>query len=176
MVHHALLRYFLESGVLSDRQYGLLPGSSTHEAISDLIRHVYSSINNKMLMGLLFLDISKAFDCILHKRLLKVLKLVGCTQDVITWFESYLTHMQIVTYNGIDSSRRIEPTGICQWTIFGPLIFIFYMNDIVDNMFYVKLSMYADDCVLYLSGNNWDTIRGKIQEDLDCFEHWGLFT
>ena len=33
--------------------------------------------------------------------------------------------------------------------------------------------MYADDCVLYLSGNNWSTIRNKIQEDLDCFEHWG---
>ena len=27
--------------------------------------------------------------------------------------------------------------------------------------------------VLYLSGNNWDIIRPKIQEDLDCFEHWG---
>ena len=33
--------------------------------------------------------------------------------------------------------------------------------------------MYADDCVLYLSGNYWLSIRAKIQEDLDCFEHWG---
>ena len=33
--------------------------------------------------------------------------------------------------------------------------------------------MYADGCVLYLSGNNWQSIRNKIQEDLDCFEHWG---
>ena len=37
----------------------------------------------------------------------------------------------------------------------------------------MKLSMYADDCVLYLSGNNWRTIRDGMQEDLDCFEHWG---
>ena len=47
------------------------------------------------------------------------------------------------------------------------------MNDIVDKLFYVKLSMYADDCVLYLPGNNWDSIRPEIQEDFDCFEHWG---
>ena len=33
--------------------------------------------------------------------------------------------------------------------------------------------MYADDCVLYLSGNNWANIRVKMQEDLECFEHWG---
>ena len=47
------------------------------------------------------------------------------------------------------------------------------MNDIVDKLFFVKLSMYADDCVLYLSGNNWDNIRVKIQEHLDCFERGG---
>ena len=46
------------------------------------------------------------------------------------------------------------------------------MNDIVDKLFYVKLSMYADDCVLYLSGNNWLNILAKMQEDLECFEHW----
>ena len=47
------------------------------------------------------------------------------------------------------------------------------MNDIVDKLFFVKVSMYADDCVLYLSANNWNVIRRKIQEDLDCFERWG---
>ena len=64
-------------------------------------------------------------------------------------------------------------TGIGQGTILGPLIFIFYMNDIVGILYYVKVSMYADDCVLYLSGNNWRNIRTNLQEDLDCFAHWG---
>ena len=56
LVHRSLLRYFLESGVLSDKQYGFLPGRSTHDAIFDLVRHIHSSINNKKLMGLLFLS------------------------------------------------------------------------------------------------------------------------
>ena len=124
-------------------------------------------------MGLLFRDISKAFDCILHDRLLYKLKAVGCDECVLEWFRSYLSRKQVVTYNGMESTACVVPTGIGQGTILGPLIFIFYMNDIVDNMFFVKLSMYADDCVLYLSGNNWQTIRYKIQEDLECFEHWG---
>ena len=173
IVQRSLLKYFLDYGVITDRQYGFLPGKSTNEAIFDLTRHIYSSINNKKLMGLLFLDISKAFDCILHDRLLQKLELVGCDNRVITWFTSYLDRKQVVTYNDIVSTLSSVPTGIGQGTILGPLIFIFYMNDVIDKMFYVKLSMYADDCVLYRSGNNWDNIRVKLQEDLDCFEHWG---
>ena len=79
----------------------------------------------------------------------------------------YLTRTQLVFYNDIESPVLRVPTGIGQGTILGPLIFIFYLNDVVDKLYYVKISMYADDCVLYLSGNNWDSIRDKIQE------HWG---
>ena len=124
-------------------------------------------------MGMLFLDISKAFDCILHERLLYKLNAVGCSDHVLLWFRSCLSRKQVVTYNGIQSPSCVLPTGIGQGTILAPLRFIFYRNDIVDNLFFVKLSMYADDCVLYLSGNNWLTIKNKFQEDLECFERWG---
>ena len=120
-------------------------------------------------MGLLFLDILKAFDCIIHKRLICKLKAVGCDNIVLKWFTRYLDRKQVVTYNDIQSSVSSVPTGIGQGTILGPLIFIFYINDIVEKLFFVKISMYADDCVLYMSGNNWDVIRNKIQEDLDIF-------
>ena len=159
--------------MISDRQYGFLPGRSTQEAVFDLVMHIYSSINNKKVMGLLFLDISKAFDCILHDRLIYKLRSVGCDEGVLKWFKSYLNRRQELTYQQITSPSTVVPTGIGQGTILGPLIFIFYMNDIVDRLLYVRLSMYADDCVLYLAGNNWDIMRPKIQEDLDCFEHWG---
>ena len=172
LVHRSLLQYFLDHGVISERQYGFLPGRSTNEVIFDLVRHIYSSINNKKIMGLLFLDISKAFDCILHDRLLSKLECVGCAPIVLSWFRSYFERIQTVTYNGIESLACPVPTGIGQGTILGPLMFVFYMNDIVDKLLFVKLSMYADDCVLYMSGNNWENIRKKIQEDLDCFEHW----
>ena len=100
-------------------------------------------------MGLLFLDISKAFDCIIHERLLFKLSAVGCDQTVISWFKGYLIRGQVATYNDIESSACVVPNGIDQGTIQGPLIFIFYMNDIVERLYYVKLSIYADDCVLY---------------------------
>ena len=89
-----------------------MPGRSTHEAIFDLVRHIYSAINNKKLMGLLFLHISKAFDCIIHDRLLLKLRAIGCSETVLIWFKSYLHRKQIVNYNGIDSPSTTVPTGI----------------------------------------------------------------
>ena len=173
IVHCQMLLYFSEHGVISDRQYGFMPGRSTQEAIFDLLIHVYSSINNKKLMGLLFLDISKAFDCILHDRLLYKLAKIGADEKVLAWFKSYLSRTQELKYRDVVSASVDVPTGIGQGTILGPLIFIFYMNDIVDNLYYVKYSMYADDCVLYITGNTWQSMRHKLQEDLECFEHWG---
>ena len=124
-------------------------------------------------MGLLFLDISKAFDCILHDRLLYKLSKIGADEKVLAWFKSYLNRTQELKYRDVVSASVDVPTGIGQGTILGPLIFIFYMNDIVDNLYYVKYSMYADDCVLYITGNTWQSMRHKLQEDLECFEHWG---
>ena len=121
-------RYFLDHGILSDRQYGFLPGRSTHEAIFDLPRHIYSSINNKKLLRLLFFDISKAFDCILHDRLLRKLQLVGCDEYVLRWFTSYLDRNQIVTYNEIESVSPV-PTGIGPGTAPRPLTV--YDTDII---------------------------------------------
>ena len=127
IVHRHLLSYFTEHQVITAQQYGFLPGRSTHEAIFDLTRHIYSSINNKKLMGLLFLDISKAFDCIIHERLLYKLRAVGCDRTVLKWFKNYLMRRQVVLYNGIQSPICPVPTGIGQGTILGPLMFIFYI-------------------------------------------------
>ena len=125
LVHRSFFNYVLHLGIISDRQYGFLPGRSTHEAIFDLSRHIYSSINNKKILGLLFLDISKAFDCILHDRLIFKLRAIGCDPTVISWFRSYLTRYQVVIYKDIESTACSVPTGISQGTILGPLIFIF---------------------------------------------------
>ena len=39
-------------------------------------------------------------------------------------------------------------TGIAQGTVLGPLIFI-YINDVVSTISHCKISMFADDCILF---------------------------
>ena len=59
-----------------------------------------------------------------------------------------------------------------QGTVLGPILLIFYINEIVKCVKYLNISLFADDCVIYLSGNNWDSIHRKIQRDFDCIVEW----
>ena len=66
----------------------------------------------------------------------------------------------------------VVQTGIGQGTILGPLIFIFYINDLVSATGNQKINMYADDCILFSSGNNWNRMVDQIQIDLDSVDFW----
>ena len=49
----------------------------------------------------------------------------------MAWFRSYLSRTQTVRCNNVMSDVLNIKTGIGQGTILGPLIFIFYINDII---------------------------------------------
>ena len=65
-----------------------LPGKSTHEAIFKTNKHVYSSINNKTLMGMLLLDIAKAFNCMNHDLLFIECYIIGSALQVDFFYQS----------------------------------------------------------------------------------------
>ena len=97
----------------------------------------------------LFLDLSKAFDTLDHKILLKKLHYYGIQEVALEWFKSYLTNReQYVEIDGVKSESLTMNTGVPQGSILGPLLFIIYMNDIneVTNKF--EAILYADDTSL----------------------------
>ena len=62
--------------------------------------------------------------------------------------------------------------GIAQGTVLGPILFIFYINDVINRMKYVNITLFVDDCIIYLSGNNWESVHRKIQCDFDAIVDW----
>ena len=75
--------------------------------------------------------------------------------------------MQAVGYKDVWS-------GIAQGTVLGPILFFFYINDMIQHMKHANISLFADDCIKYLSGNNWDNIHRKMQIDFDATSDWTL--
>ena len=172
LVHKRLLKYLMDNNILSDFQFGFLPGRSTQLAIFELLKQVYSAFNNKKLFSSICLDVSKAFDCIHHTKLIGKLRSCGISNDVILWFKSYLSRTQVVRFNDKISGPLNVNTGIGQGTILGPLIFVFYINDVMNNIGNLRINMYADDCLIYTIGNNWENIVPKLANGLYCFEAW----
>ena len=157
IVKSRLLEYLLQNSLLYDYQYGLLPKRSTQEAAFELTKAMYSTINNRKLMAMIFLDVAKAFNCIHHKCLYSKLESIGCSHRCLTWFCSYLNRTQLVSCMDKKSNIVSVRPGLAQGTVLGPLIFIFYINDIIKSVLRCNISMFADDCVLYYSGNNWNS-------------------
>ena len=172
IVHRQMLKYLLENRMISDNQFGFLPGRSTHEAIFKTVQNVYSAINNNKLLGMLLLDIAKAFNCIDHDILYLKMDAAGFGPMVIHWFKSYFKQTQQVIINGKTSDVISVCKGIAQGTVLGPIIFIFYINDIFNCARFVKMTLFADDCVMYLSGNNWSNLQERIQCDFDAVIDW----
>ena len=134
--------------------------------------HVYSPINQNKIMGMIFLDIAMAFNRIDHEILYKKLLCAGMSDRVVQWFRSYLNQSQLLRYGETVSENLSLTAGIAQGTVRGQLIFIFYMNNCVNVLNRCKIRIFADDCVLYYTGNNWESVHAIIQNDLDRFIDW----
>ena len=68
-----------------------MPSHFTTTAIADLLDLITLSLDNKLIVLTLFVDVSKAFDSLNHNILISKLQHYGVCGTALKWFESYLT-------------------------------------------------------------------------------------
>ena len=74
LVHTRLVSYLCRNSMLYTKQFGFRPGYSTYMALLDFCDKVANAFENKEFVIGIFLDLSKAFDCISHDILIEKLK------------------------------------------------------------------------------------------------------
>ena len=87
---------------------------------------------------------------------------------------NYLSHRyQYVEYNGVQSSSQHINTGVPQGSILGPLLFLFYINDLplVSPVF--RMLMYVDDITLFCNINK-EINDNEINRQLNTISEWLL--
>ena len=86
-------------------------------------------------MKLVLLDISKAFDKVWHDGLIFKRKNYGISRPLLALTESYLSNRkQRIVLDSKCSGWSSITAGSSQGSVLGPLFFLVYINDLVDDL------------------------------------------
>lgn len=104
--------------LLAGNQFGFREGVSTEDAIYQVTKTLYNSINRDKKSLAIYLDLTKAFDTLSHGLLLNKLFNYGVRGVVNDLFLSYLSdRQQVVKVNGKFSKSKVVTCGIPQGTV-----------------------------------------------------------
>lgn len=172
IMHKHLFNYFQEHHVITTLQSGFVPGDSTVKQLVDIYNTFCKALDEGKEVRAIFCDVSKAFDRVWHKGLIFKLKSVGISGYVLQWFIDYLTdRKQRVVLTGANSNWAYIKAGVPQGSILGPLLFLLYINDIVENI-ESSIRLFADDTSLYIIVDNPIQAATKLNSDLSRIHQW----
>ena len=90
---------------------------------------------------------------------------------IAMWIRNFLSgRTQKVILNGQTSNSTNVISRVPQGSVLGPLLFIIYINDLLNNLL-SQLKLYADDALLYRSIHTIADMH-ILQKDLNALHHW----
>lgn len=76
-----------KNDIINKNQHGFRPAHSCQTQLLLLTEDILKAMDRKKQIDLVLLDFCKAFDKVLHKRLLNKLKRYGIQGDIVKWIE-----------------------------------------------------------------------------------------
>lgn len=172
VVFNRIINFAEKNKILSNAQHGFRKKYSTQTAILAFLEKIHENLNQNNKCAGLFMDLSKAFDLINHSILIKKLEKYGLRGKAKDWLTSYLTNrFQLVEVNGTKSEKLKIEFGVPQGSVLGPLLFLFYINDL-PNFFDEFLIMFADDNSYLCCGRAMQNTLTSLQDNIEKYAEY----
>ena len=173
VVYDQLYYYLTKNCILSRYQSGFRSLHSTVTALLEATDSWAMNIDRGFVNAVVFLDLKKAFDTVDHNILLTKLQYYGIRGSCHNWFTSYLSNRtQTCLMNSFMSSPKLVKCGVPQGTILGPLLFLLYINDLPNCLYFSQPRMYADDTSLTFASVDLKHIDDCLNYDLNRVYIW----
>ncbi len=172
IVFRNVFNFFRNSFAITVHQSGFIPGDSTVNQLVHLYHVFCEALNKGKEIRVVFCDISKAFDKVWHRGLIHKLKSAGIRGKLLSWFISYLENRkQRVIIEGENSDWKPVKAGVPQGSVLGPLLFLIYINDIV-NVVESQVKLFADDTSLFIIVEDPISAANSLNSDLTNISDW----
>lgn len=166
-------RFLQAHNIITDSQFGFRKNRSTEIALLHQKEYILDKLEKKKFVLGIFVDFTKAFDCIVHSILFRKLDLYGIRGHALALIKSYLSHRkQYVQISNFQSRTRDIIAGVPQGSILGPLLFNIYINDITNIDYQSKFIIYADDTTILLSADTHNELSLRGNNVLGKLELW----
>jgi len=173
VIKDEMLRYLSSRNLITKRQHAFI---QRHSTITNLLESVHDwnlILQDKHAIDVIYVDFSRAFDSVVHRKLLIKLSKLGICGELLRWISAFLTgRMQCVVVENTFSTWVDVISGVPQGSVLGPILFLLFINDITDiSDSSTKCSLFADDLKMYSS---IDTIAdsSSLQIALDRLALW----
>ena len=168
----SLIKHFNQNSILYDLQHGFRDRRSSETQLLQLIEDLARNMTEGKQTDLILLAFSKAFDKVNHFKLLYKLQVHGVQSNTLRWIESFLVgRSQTVVLDGESSGELPVLSGVPQGSVFGPTLFLLYINDLPENV-QSQVCLFADDTAVYLTMQGPND-SGRLQGDLNVLQEWG---
>ena len=173
LVYNQLYQHLNSNSLLANEQSGF---RTLHPTLTCLLKNTddwYSGLENGQLVGLLLIDLKKAFDTVDHSILCQKLEHYGLLGRELSWFKSYLScRQQYCSINGFESDLMNIKIGVPQGSCLGPLLFLLYINDLPQAVLNSTVAMYADDTSLSYRSDDIHQLNETMKKDLTSVFEW----
>ena len=172
IVFKRLYNHFLENDILTPLQSGFIPGDSTVNQLLFQYNTFCKALDAGKEVRVIFCDISKVFDRVWHAGLIHKLRAAGISGELLDWFTKFLfKRRQRVVLPGVESFWTFIKTGVPQVSILGPLLFLLFINDIV-NEIRANIRLFTNDASLYLIVEHPEVTAQLLNIDLETIAKW----
>ena len=155
IIYTRINEFLIKNKILYEKQFGFRKGHSTSHAINYSVKYISDKIEQKQHVIGIFLDLSKAFDTISHSKLLFKLQNYGIRGKCLELIKSYMTNRkQITKYDNVKSNTDDILYGVPQGSVLGPLLFLLYINDIINCTNKSEFVIFADDTNLFVAADS----------------------
>ena len=174
-----IVDHLIRNSLLHDSQHGFLKNKSCTTNLLEFLERMTSLQDEGKSVDVIYLDFSKAFDKVPHRRLLAKMEAHGIGGHLLAWVQDWLSdRSQRTVLNGEFSTWNEVSSGVPQGSVLGPLAFTIYINDLDETTRPLTImNKFADDtkCAnAILDQSDVDMLQACLDDLVGWADTWGM--